>query len=71
MIVANTRLQQHTVFNCYDTYSDDLELKVDGVTHGGNSEDYLASLRHFESLYSRYKRRLNRNLNDVFLKVKY
>jgi hypothetical protein len=69
LIVMNTKLQQHTVFNGHDPYSP-LLLK-----DSEEARQYLLTLRHFENLYSKFRAAVDLQMTssehkEVFLKTK-
>lgn len=70
LIVMNMRLQQHTLFNGHDPYSPSLQKQDSEETN-----QYLLSLRQFESLYTKYRASIDLQLTssehkEVFLKTK-
>lgn len=76
MVVMNRKLNQHTLFNCHDAYSPQLNSQDQQETSlQPFAQEYLQCLRHWESLYSKYRAAVDNSMQaqsqpELFLKVK-
>ena len=47
MIIKNNRLNQHTLFNCFDTYGDELNSNSSEIELDQSTQNYLCAIREF------------------------